>query len=112
VAVVIATVTATTTAAAAHDQIVGRHLNGHNVMGKRPNHLSEFVDLVAQVPDASVALVEPVLQPGDVVVFLPRLGRPEGQLALQVPQPVHHGRAHRECNTRLGRHRRCDYSIL
>jgi len=71
-------------------------------MGERPNHLSELVDLVAQVTDASVALVEPVLQPGDVVVFLPRLGRPEGQLALQVPQPVHHGRAHRECNTRLG----------
>lgn len=109
-AVMTAAVTATTTATAG--QIVGRHLNGHNVMGERPNHLSEFVDLVAQVTDASVALVEPVLQPGDVVVFLPRLGRPEGQLALQVPQPVHHGRAHRECNTRLGRHRRCDYSIL
>lgn len=96
--VMMITITATTTAAiAVHDQIVGRHLNGHNVMGERPNHLSELVDFVAQVPDTSVTLVEPVLQSGNVVVFLPRLGHPAFQLALQVPQPVHHGRTHRVC---------------
>jgi len=57
----IAAVAATTTTTTTTDQIVGRHLNGHNVMGERPNHLSELIDFIAQVTDASVTLVEPVL---------------------------------------------------
>lgn len=85
-----------TTTAAVYGQIVGRHLHGHDVMGEGPDHLSELVDLVAQVPDAGVTFVQPVFQTGDVLVFFPGLGRPAGQLALQVPQSVHHGRAHRD----------------
>lgn len=84
----------TTAAAAVHHQVVGGHLHGHNVLRERPDHLPELVDLVAQVSHADVALVQPVLQPGDVLVFFPGLGHAAGQLALQVPQPVHHGRAH------------------
>lgn len=92
----VAVATTTAAAAAVQEQIVGRHLHGHDVMGEGPDHLSELVDLVAQVPDAGVAFVQPVFQAGDVLVFFPGLGRPAGQLALQVPQSVHHGRAHRD----------------
>lgn len=80
---------------AVHQVIVG-HLHSHYVLRERPDHLLELVDLVAQVPDAGVALVQPVLQPRDVLVLLPRLGRAARQLTLQVPQPVHHGGAHLE----------------
>lgn len=82
-----------------HRVVVG-HLHGHDVLRERPDHLLELVDLVAQVPDAGVPLVQPVLQPRDVLVLLPRLGRAARQLALQVPQPVHHGRAHSVFGTR------------
>lgn len=91
-----ATVTAeaatVTTTAAAHGQVVGGHLHGHYVLGERPDHLSELVDLVAQVSHAGVPFVQPVFESGDVIVFFPGLGRPAGQLAFHVPQPVHHGR--------------------
>lgn len=70
---------------AVHRQIVGRHAHGHDMLGQGPDHLLELVDLVAQVPDAGVALVQPALQPDDVLVFFPRLGHALGQLALQVP---------------------------
>lgn len=66
------------------------------MVGEGPDNLSKLVDLVAQVPDAGVAFVQPVFQTGDVLVFFPGIGRPARQLALQVPQPVHHRSAHRD----------------
>lgn len=90
----VAVATATT---AVHQQVVRRHLHGHYVLGEWPDYLSELVYLVAQMLDTGVALIQPVLQPGDIIVLFPGLGQPAGQLALQVPQPVHHGGAHRCC---------------
>lgn len=90
----VAVATAVATATAGHQQVVGRHLHGHYVLGERPDHLSELVDLVAQVPHAVVTFVQPLLQPGDVLVLLPGFRLAALELAFQVPQPVHHGRTH------------------